>query len=75
MDGHSQTWVTAKEILEFNYDSKFEDRRDDGETLPAGQGKMIKFRELLGEHYFDEIEVLKQCPEPENVRIILAFES
>lgn len=80
LEGSSQTWVTANELLEFNYDEKFEDRRNhDGfngnETLPEGKGKVITYRELLGEHYFKELEVLKTFAEPNKVRIVFAFES
>jgi hypothetical protein len=80
LEGHSQTWVTAKELLDFNYNEKFEDRRNhdgfnSGETLPEGKGEVITYRELLGEHYFKELEVLKTFSEPNKVRIVFAFES
>lgn len=79
-EGHSKTWITADELLNFNYDEKFEDRRDhcgfsSRDTLPEGKGSMITFRELLGEHYFKELEALKSFSNPNNVRIIFAFES
>ena len=75
LEGHGQTWVTAKELLEFNYDETFEDRRNHAGLLPEGKGKVITYRELLGEHYFKELEVLKTFAEPNKVSIVFAFES
>ena len=75
VEGHSKTWVSAKELLDFNYGTLFEERRGNHGTVPKGQGQIITIRELLGEHYFKEIEALKQFPDPAKVRIIFAFES
>lgn len=75
LEGHSKTWVSAKELLDFNYDIQFENRRGDHGTVPNGQGQIITIRELLGDHYFKEIEALKQFSAPEKIRIIFAFES
>ena len=75
LEGHSKTWVWAKELIDYNYDTQFENRRGEHGTLPTGQGQIITIRELLGEHYFKEIAALKQFSTPEKVRIIFAFES
>jgi hypothetical protein len=80
LEGHSQTWVTAQELLEFDYDATFEDRRNHNgrngsETLPVGEGEIITYRELLGEHFFKELNVLKNFKNSNEVRIIFSFES
>lgn len=70
--GHS--WIGLDELLQFNYDATFEDRRHHGETLPEGSGKIITYREIFAPVFWEDIEILKAIDAPENVRIIFFFD-
>jgi hypothetical protein len=61
---HGASWLTLRELLVFDYDQEFEDRRmirngDGGVTCDPGEGKRVTYREFLGDAYFDDIEELK----------------
>lgn len=80
--GHS--WLLLKELLDFDYDQTFWDRRITREEKPncfnsaalaeEGEGQIITYREHLWEHFFEEIEILKTLGDPENVRIVFWFD-
>jgi hypothetical protein len=71
---HSRTWVSLEELLAFDYDQVFEDRRDypQQETLPVGMGKMTTYREFLGGFFFQDLEAMKEAKVE---RILLWFTS
>ncbi len=81
---HSHSWLTLKELTDFDYDATFEDLRYE-ETIgnvtngaaiaEPGKGNVVTFREFLGEWFFKEIELLKTLGEPENVRIVFWFDN
>jgi hypothetical protein len=82
-DGHSCSYLTLKELLDFNYDQEFEDRRVtrqtgnfiDGSALAEpGEGETITIREFLGT-LLDHIHKLKEYGEPENVRVVFWFDN
>lgn len=57
---HSHSWLTVKELLEFDYEQEIEDRRDyDNETCEVGQGAKMSYMEFLGEYYFKELALLE----------------
>lgn len=68
-DGHSHSWVGLDELLAFDYDAAFEDRRvtrqvaanayDGGCTADPGGGEQTTFRDFLGPGYFKELDRLK----------------
>jgi len=84
--GHSQTYVTLKELLAFDYDATFEDRRttvttifpgggsftDGAAEAEPGKGKIVTFREFLGTAFFDDIETLVKL-ENDDVRVLICF--
>lgn len=77
-DRHSFTWVTANELLSFDYDSAFEDRRDhtgNSDTLPKGEGKILTYREFLPERFFEDLEAIRMLGEPLSVRLVFCFDS
>jgi len=84
-DYHSLTFLTLKELLDFDYDKVFWNRRvtkqispncSDGAALAEeGEGKMISYRDNLGLSFFNVIDELKELGEPENVRIVFWFDS
>lgn len=82
---HSFSWLSLKELLDFNYDQTFEDRRVTVQTGPRswngageaepGGGEQTTFREFLGEAFFSQLEILKTYGEPENVRVVFGFDN
>jgi hypothetical protein len=89
MNYHSLSWFTLKELMDFDYDQTFEDRRtikttvysngskliDGRAEVEPGQGTKITFREFLGSHYFDQITDLQSLGQPEDIRIIFWFDN
>jgi hypothetical protein len=64
-DAHSASWLLVSELMSFNYDACFEDRRETRELEPnlrssactssPGSGRKTTYREFLGEDFFDEL--------------------
>lgn len=67
-DGHSHSWLSLKELDEFDYDQPMEDRRvtrqlahnlwSGAQTSEAGGGEMTTYRDFLGEGFFDDLAKL-----------------
>jgi hypothetical protein len=84
-DSHSASFLSAKELLEFDYDKKFWDRRVTKQTGPnswtgaglaeEGEGRIVTYRENLGDDYFKHLEELEQLGDPEDVRIVFWFDN
>lgn len=70
-DARSASWLTAEELLAFNYDAPCEDRRvtrqlgpnhwSGGCTCAPGEGQQTTFREFLGEGFFEELRKLQEA--------------
>lgn len=87
LDGgyHSHSFVTLSELLSFDYEQTFWDRRITKQTGPnswngaslaeEGEGKVITYREHLGEGFFKDLELLKSLGEPENIRVLFWFDN
>ena len=58
---HSLTYLTLKELIEFNYDKKATEEKT--------------YREYLGVLFFQELEILKTLGDPDYVRIIFWFDN
>lgn len=84
-DYHSLSWLSLKELLDFDYDKKLWDRRvmkqiapnvwSGGELAEEGEGIITTYRKHLGSSYFNDLEVLKSLGEPEDVRIVFWFDN
>jgi hypothetical protein len=86
---HSYSYLTLKELLDFDYNQTFEDRRSEKITyfkeggilyngnhiVEEGEGISITYKDHLGESFFEHIEILKTLGEPENVRIVFYFDN
>lgn len=67
--GHSASWLSIDELLNFDYDQITEDRRctkvdihghmSGGETCNPGEGKSMTYKEFLGSHFFKDLERLQ----------------
>lgn len=70
VDYYSWTWLSLKELGEFDYDKTFEDRQD---CEPGVKGVVVSFRSFLGQDFFSDIEALKLLGKPDQVRVIIWF--
>lgn len=74
------SWLSLDELLAFDYDRTFEDRRctkDGNGAADAGEGsgKIVTFREFLGPLFFRDLEIMRKLdPDPKNIRIVFAFD-
>jgi hypothetical protein len=65
-DVHTPSWLSVKELEEFDYDSEIEDcmcmrNNNGGSTCKKGEGKKQTYREFLGKSFFNDIEKLKEA--------------
>ena len=64
------SWLSMQELLHFDYEKLFEDRRvarrapagyvDHAATGEPGEGRIVTYREFLGPAYFEELERLSK---------------
>lgn len=81
---HSFSFLTLKELLDFDYEKTFENRRITKMEAPnfingralaeEGEGKIISYRENLGKMFFIHLEELKSLGSPEDVRVVFWFD-
>lgn len=84
-DSHSASFLSAKELLEFDYDKEFWNRRVSKQIGPnswtgaglaeEGEGKIVTYRDNLGEWFFKHLGELAQLGNPEDVRIVFWFDN
>lgn len=84
-DGHSHSYLTLRELIEFDYDKVFWNRRITRQEGPntfngaaianEGEGRHLSQRENLGEQYFQHLEALKTLGAPDDVRIVFFFDN
>lgn len=84
-DYHSHSHLTLRQLIEYDYDQKFWDRRVTKQTGPnswtgAGlaeerEGETIVLRDFLGKHFFEQIEIMKTLGDPDEVRVIFWFDN
>jgi hypothetical protein len=84
-DGHTHSWLSLRELADFDYAQQFEDRRvtrqtgprsfNGGCTADPGGGTMTTYRELLGDWYFKELDRLRSFGEPGDVRVVFWFDN
>ena len=58
-NGATLRWVSVADLLAVDYEVLFENRRDNGDTLPAGSGVMTSLREFLPSEFFSDLEEAK----------------
>ncbi|HDS3501230.1 TPA: hypothetical protein QIR73_002099 [Enterobacter cloacae] len=77
-DNYSATWYLLSELLEFDYDTDFENRRNEASgdnPHPVGSGKCMTVREYLKPKFFEDLDILKRLGDPDKTRVILSFAS
>lgn len=86
---HSLSFLTLKELIDFDYEKTFWNRRITKTTIrpnggkiingaalaEEGEGAIITYREHLGSAFFEDIEALKTLGNPEDVRIVFWFDN
>jgi len=86
---HSFSWLSLKELLDFDYSQQFENRRyrktiitagggtvvDGGAKAAPGEGEMVSYRNFLGTSFFECLLQLKMLGAPEDVRIVFWFDN
>lgn len=74
-DLNSLSFLTLKELTEFNYENTLIDKRNPTETSLGHwtEGEEITYRNFLGEEFFIDLKALQQLGEPEAVRIVFWF--
>jgi hypothetical protein len=80
LDWHSRSWLSADELLAFDYDATFEDRRvtvsgDGGHTAEPGGGEMTTYREFLGPNYFADLTRLAELEKDAPTRVVFWFDN
>lgn len=70
-DYHTPSWLSIKELSEFNYDQEMEDRRVTRQvskniwygaaTAEPGKGLKMTYREFLGQSFFKDLQELIDC--------------
>lgn len=82
---HNASYLTLAELLSFDYEKQFWDRRVTKQTGPnsfngaslaeEGEGEIVTYRNHLGATYFNHIEILRQYGAPEDVRVVFYFDN
>lgn len=80
---HSYSYLTLKELLDFDYNKIFWDRRIMKQVSPngwngaclaeEGEGEHITYRNHLGDWFFTHLNELKKLGNPDEVRIVFWF--
>lgn len=65
---HSASYLTLENLLAFDYDKKFINRRSEDQLE-------ITVREFLGKRFFKNLKELSKLGEPKDVRIIFWFDN
>ena len=84
-DAHSTSWFSVDELLAFDYDQEFEDRRvtirtgprsaNGGHTADPGGGEVTTYREFLGGAYFRDLDILRALNEKRPTRFVFWFDN
>lgn len=83
-DAHTASWLTLRQLTEFDYDQVFWDRRVTKQTsanswngaalADDGEGEHLPLRDFLGGDYFADLDVLKSLGAIDDVRIVFWFD-
>jgi len=86
-DGHSFSFLMLDELLNFDYDQIFWDRRItkqvkpnfwDGAALAEDEeteGEHISLRKFLDGAFFEQLEIMKKLGDPKKIRIVFWFDN
>lgn len=80
VDAHTPSWLTARELAEFDYEQSMNDRRitrngNGGFTGTPDEGTVMTYREFLGAGFIDDVETLGALGEGDRVRVVFWFDN
>ena len=80
VDLESCSWLLLSELLNFDYETVFWNRRvrkgiDHAALADEGEGIHQTYRELLGPNYFETLGVLESLGEYDRVRVVFGFDN
>ncbi|MBU2664523.1 hypothetical protein KOI35_13550 [Actinoplanes bogorensis] len=67
-DLSSTSWLTLAELLAYDYDQTFRNRR------PPNDGELVRLRDFLTPYFFERLTPLTQLGAPPDIRIVLGFD-
>lgn len=83
--GHSDSWLTVAELLTYDYDQMFWDRRvtkqmpgggwSGAALADEGEGEHKTLREFLGAGFFLDLDALAALGDPADTRLVFWFDS
>ncbi len=73
---HSFSWLGLDELLAFDYDQTFEDRRTTSaaDTGP-GNGKKTTYRKFLGPTFFRDLDIIRLVAQDNKARVVFGFDN
>lgn len=71
-DAHSTSYLTSKELLDFDYDKS---KWSESETVEQYNKKHTTYRDMLSDMFFVHLNELKEIGDPEDVRIVFWFDN
>ena len=84
-NGHTLTWLTLRQLSEFDYDQVFWDRRVSKQTGPNswtgaglaedGEGEHLTIRDFLGTDFFRDITIMSTLGSLDDVRVVFWFDN
>lgn len=77
---HSASWLAIEELLSYDYEQVFWDRRvtknGNGAALAEeGEGRHLSLRDFLGDGYFRRLDEMAALGDPTSVRMVFWFDS
>lgn len=84
-DGHSHSYLTLEELLNYNYNQVFWNRRVTKQIAPnywngaslaeEGEGTHEVVKAFIGENFFKILDQMKSLGSPDNVRLCFFFDN
>ena len=84
-DAHTASWLTIAELLGYDYERVFWDRRVEREITPGhfngagladeGEGRHLPLRDFLGEGFFRRLDEMAALGDPSDVRMVFWFDN
>jgi hypothetical protein len=83
-DAHNHSWLSVRELTEFDYEAEVEDRRytrqeapgffNGGATCEPGSGNRMTWREFLGASFMRDVAMLRAMDEPD-AQVVFWFDN
>ena len=88
-DAHSASFLTVKELLDFDYEKQFWNRRisrtthypeggsytDGAAIAEEGEGEILSYRQNLGGYFFEILKELSELGDTRDTRVVFWFDN